>query len=118
MYHMPNAHLKSTFEEVWSKEKEVLDKTVYCKFRNYNTNINQWIFNYWQFASGTFVQKNYKFGRHIKITHKKVFDFIEKQKYKVLSLAESTTIEDFEALQTKLISSFQKVFPEKSSFEL
>lgn len=117
-YHMPNAYLKSTFKEVWSKEEEVLEKTVYCKFRDYKNNINQWIFNYWQFASGNFFQKSYKFGRHIKMTNKKVFDLIEKQKYKILSISDTTEAEDFESLQAQLISSFQKILPEKSGFEL
>ncbi|MBQ2355696.1 MAG: hypothetical protein II397_07765, partial [Treponema sp.] len=114
----PNAYLKSTFKEVWSKEEEVLEKTVYCKFRDYKNNINQWIFNYWQFASGNFFQKSYKFGRHIKMTNKKVFDLIEKQKYKILSISDTTEAEDFESLQAQLISSFQKILPEKSGFEL
>lgn len=118
MYHMPNAYLKSTFEEVWDKEEEKLEKTVYSKFRDYKNDINQWIFNYWQFASGKFIQRNYKFGSHIPIDRKKLPSLIEKQKYKVLSIWDTDAAENFEPLKAQLINSFQKILPEKSSFEL
>lgn len=118
MYHMPNAYLKSTFEEVWDKEEEKLEKTVYSKFRDSKNDINQWIFNYWQFASGKFIQRNYKFGSHIPIDRKKLPSLIEKQKYKVLSIWDTDAAENFEALKAQLINSFQKILPEKSSFEL
>lgn len=115
-FHMPNAFLKSTLEEVWNKEKETLEKTVYSKFRDNDNNVNQWLFSYWQFASGKFKQKRYKFGLDVTIDNPNIFRMIEKNKYKILSLSDTDNI-DFKKVKEKLINSFEKVLPEKSKFE-
>ena len=116
-YHMPNAYLKSTFEEVWEKEKDALEKTMCSKFRDNKNNINHWLFNYWQFASGNYNQKNYKFGLDIKINDKNATKYIEKQKYKVLGLEDTDNINNIEEIKEKIIKSFEKILPDKSSFE-
>ena len=50
-YHISVSYLKSTFEEVWKKESDVLMRTVNSRFRDYEHNVNHWLMNYWQFAS-------------------------------------------------------------------
>ena len=61
--------LRSTMKEVWAREGEVLDATYRCRFRQ-QTNVNQWLFKYWQLASGNFVPLSYKFSHcyHVKDT--------------------------------------------------
>lgn len=115
--HLPNAYLKSTFNEVWNKEQELLKHTVYCKFRDNSNNLNHWVFNYWQFANGKFCQRYYKFGKNVLINDAKAKTIIEKQKYKILTLSDSEDIEDFDKTKKNIIQSFNIILPEKSSFE-
>ena len=115
-YHMPNAYLKSTFEEVWNKEEKLLERTIYCKFRDNSNNVNHWVFNYWQFAKGNYNQKSYKFGKDIKINDKSVPNLIKKQKYKILGLSDCEDV-NYEEIKKIIIDSFEKILPEKSSFE-
>ena len=51
--HLPNSYLKSTFEEVWEKEYEVLNDTCTHKFRD-RRDVNQWLIRYWQLVKGNF----------------------------------------------------------------
>ena len=115
-YHIPISYLKSTFEEVWSKESNLLMKTVYSRFRDNINNNTHWLFNYWQFASGKFNQRNYRFGKEIKIDDNKLFKIIEKHKYKIIGISDTDNV-DFDLIKNKLINSFEKILPEKSSYE-
>ena len=117
-FHLPLSYLKSTFEEVWKKEENTLKNTVYSRFRCYEKNVNHWLFNYWQFASGNFYQKSAKFGINTLIDDKKVPQLISEQKYKVIGLGDSEKIENFENVKKKVIESFEKILSEKSSFEI
>lgn len=116
-FHLPLSYLKTTFKEVWSKEESILNDTIHSRFRNYEQNVNHWLFNYWQFASGNFHQKSLKFGINILINDKKVPTLIRKQKYKVLGLGDSEQIENFEEVKRKIIENFEKILPEKSNYE-
>lgn len=58
-YHQPQPFLKSTYEEVWSKEPELLERVSASKFRS-NTDVNQYLFRFWQFAKGTFMPDSAK----------------------------------------------------------
>ena len=55
--HIPNAHLKSVFEEVWNKEFDICNSTSLHKFRN-SEDITEWAMRYWQLASNKFVPIN------------------------------------------------------------
>jgi len=116
-YHIYVAYLKSTFKEVWEKENDILSKTVYSKFRNNVFNISHFVCNYWQFASGKYVQHSYKFGINLDINDKRVPEIIKKQKYKMICLADNDDIENFNEVQKLLKNSFDVILPDKSSFE-
>jgi len=53
--HLPQPFLKSTFEEVWGMKeiKELLVRTAAFKFRE-GCCLNQYVFRYWQLATGKF----------------------------------------------------------------
>lgn len=116
-YHLANSYLKSTLNKIWDKEKEKMHETVICKFRDYDKNLNHWIFNYWQFAEGNFIQKRYKFGINKCINDREIPRIIKKQKYKILGLGDTNKIDDFEKIKSTVNSSFEKILPNKSSFE-
>lgn len=118
--HLPFSYLKATFEEVWAKEPEVLDDTCMRKFRN-KQDVNQWLMRYWQMVKGNF----HPIGRYDKGTcielgmdNTRVYQAIESKRYKILCINDSDPNVDFEYTRDHLISSFQKILPEKSQFEL
>lgn len=123
--HIASSFNKKTFEEVWEKEKEILNETCMHKFRE-TTDVNQWVFKEWQIASGNFMPRSAKFGKSfyidrdgIKNTKQSILKSIEKKKYSILAINDGPmSDEEFEKLIADLKNSFEKILPEKSSFEL
>jgi hypothetical protein len=116
--HLPMSLLKSTMGEVWSKEPEILDKTMSFKFRNNAESVNIFLFEYWQYASGNFYQRSRSFGKYLRLDDKRVNKIIEKQKYKTICLNDVRTDYDFGNIKDSIKKSFEKILPQKSSFEL
>ena len=54
--HLPLKFKRSTFEKVWEKESQILTETTATRFRD-KSNVNLWLFRYWQLATGEFVPK-------------------------------------------------------------
>lgn len=118
--HLPNAFLKSTFEEVWTAEPELLDKTCLRRFRT-NEDVNQWLFRYWQLAQGQFYPMNTRRDTvSMDITDSNIADIIDKVEngnLDIICLNDNTEISDYPNLRKQLFESFEKIFPRKSSFE-
>ena len=114
--HLPQPFLKSTFETVWNKEEEVLDRVCKNKFRNYNEDVNQWLMRYWQFCEGKFVPASPKRGICYTNVCDDAIETIRKQKYPVICINDSKE-DGFEEWKNKLLKSFESILPEKSSFE-
>lgn len=119
MQHLPNSFLKSTFQEVWEKESELLEDTCRKKFRSLD-DVNQWLFKEWQLASGKFVPRSPGMGVSLLARDvKKACKIVEKQKYKMLSFNdEKMTDKEFEKIKKRINGSFNKILPEKSGFEI
>jgi len=119
--HFPNSFLKSTFIDVWKKTPETLDETCLRKFRT-NDDINQWLIRYWQLAQGLFTPYNTKKkGLTLDICDKslnRITQYITNQSYDILCMNDSNDIEDFEKAKSSLKDSFEKILPQKSSFEI
>lgn len=119
--HLPNAFLKSTFEEVWLKEGSELDKTCMSRFRN-NDNLNQWLFRYWQLAQGKFMPTNTKRNAVcMDISDEsvdKIIHLIENGKLDMICLNDSSEIKNIEQTKVLLQESLNKILPKKSSFEI
>ena len=116
-YHLPIPYLKTTFEELWEKEEEVLSQTMTYRFRNNEKNVNHWIFQFWQFASGKFYQRSTSFGKYCEIVDKDIEKLILNSKIKTICINDSSDQCDFELEKKKLINIFEKKFPNKSTFE-
>ena len=120
--HLPYSYLKSTFEEVWRKEEELLDLSCSHKFR-VSTDVNQWVMNYWQMASGNFSPRNPQIGHYYGITDidkaRKCADSIKGQKYKIICINDEVIREtEFDAIKKVINGGFENLFPQKSSFEI
>lgn len=133
-YHHPQPFLKKTYRDVWEKEGEILTEVSKSRFRD-NTDVNQYLFRYWQFAQGQFspgdynssyVKRKHSELRTVSDVEKAAFD-IASNKYQMLCLndamskgrftTEEVTDENFEYCKTVLQKAFDAIFPSKSSFE-
>ena len=121
--HLPNAYLKSTFEEVWAKEYELLDETSKHKFRCAQ-DVNQYVFRYWQFMTGKFSPINMKKQGefyYIRKQFEECCDAVKKQKHKMICINDDLTQitqEEFQLYKNKLNSEFEKILGQKSQFEI
>lgn len=118
--HLPSNFLKSTLEEVWDKEFEILDETCKDKFRS-KRNVNQWLFKYWQLASGNFYPRSYKFGRCFHLGEKLsqgLKDAILNRTFKMICINDTAKTKNFNDHKNMINEYFEKVLPNKSSFEI
>lgn len=117
--HLPISYLKSSFNEVWEAEKQVLQNTCTHRFRSVE-DIADWVMKDWQVCQGKVAPRSSKWGLHFELgqDNKMVCDAIRMQKYKTICINDSSTDIDFDATKEALIQSFQHVLPEKSAFEL
>lgn len=117
-HHLAVPYLKSTLEEVWKEEPEILEKTCSHRFRD-NSDVNQYIFRYWQLASGNFVPSTLK-GKYFLVSsnNDRILNYINKRKGKMICINDAEFDGDFEAAKEQINSALDKVLPEKSSFEV
>lgn len=121
--HLPSAFLKSTFQEIWSAEPELLDSVCRHKFRVL-TDINQWALRGWQYCTGQFVPVGNR-GKYYGIGSAQDAEFaakvISNSRHRMVCLNDGldnmTEPDDFKQIQVWLQQGIEKILPEKSSFE-
>lgn len=117
--HICASYLKSTLEKVWELEPEVLHKTCLCRTRG-ASNVNQYLFKFWQLAEGRFAPRSVKFGRAFHLTDQfdeALADAIENSRYSTVCINDTELVSNFEAQKERVKALFQKKLPKKSSFE-
>lgn len=118
--HLPTSFLKETFEKVWNLENEALSETCSHKFRE-KLDLNQWMLKEWQIAEGNFYPRSIYVGKSFVFKLDKteiICDYIENQKGLMVCLNDITSSEsEFVAYANDIRNSFQKILPEKSSYE-
>lgn len=117
--HLPIAHTKTLVEEVWNKEHDVLENTTTHKFRQQD-DVTNWAFRYWRYAKGDFVPCKNR-GRFMEISESSMKDIervIVNQEESMVCLNDSDPNLDFENLKIRLVKIFDKLLPNKSSFEI
>lgn len=116
--HVTSSFLKSTFTEVWSEEREILNSTSLNKFRT-TSDVNQWLMRYFQIEKGLYIPQKSNFGCKVTLNE---FERVEKsfksKKTKVVCINDDFGVEDYGIKMKKLISLFEKKYPKKSSFEI
>ena len=118
--HLPSGFLKRTFEEVWENCGDVLDKTSSDKFRQ-ESNVNQWLFKFWQFCKGDYEVRSNRFGEVFHIEEKNFPDLISairEQKYSMICVNDTPRTINFEDKKEQVRLAFEQILPEKSSFEI
>ena len=121
-FHLANAYLKSTFEDVWSKEEERLLETSASKFRH-GLDLNQAIFRNWQLVNNSFkpIAKQ-KLGDYYAIGStpiEKIIKTLNMPDKPLICLNDGASdLDDIDDIMEQLKNAFEAVYPEKSSFEL
>ena len=118
--HLSMPFLKSTFQQVWQQEEALLREVSSHRFRS-DSDVNQWLMNYWQLASGNFVPVSPKIGHCFDIVSDRdldqVIQVIENQSMKVICINDTEKIENYEQMGHRLQKAFDIHLREKSSFE-
>ncbi len=116
--HLPCAYKKQTLVDVWNAVPEVLDETCRHRFRS-TTDVNQWLFEYWQFASGNFLPRTAKIGHFYEGANvlDEMCSDIAKQKYKMVCCNDSPEINNFEDAKNRVVCAFEKILSQTSEFE-
>lgn len=107
---------------MWEKEPEVLTQACAHKFRT-ATDVNHFIFSYWQFASGTFMPRDLSIGRLMaqcndETRNARIYNAIRAQRVKLLCVNDQFSGDNYDEVNAHLTESFQAILPERSAFEL
>jgi len=118
--HIHTPFLKSSFDAVWAAEYDVLHNTcLHCQ--RTKEDVSAYCIRDWQLFSGKFVPQK-PIGKLFHTAsmsyNNEAIDYLMKQKGKVVCLNDSEDEIDFESHQRELLSAFEHLLPEKSSFEL
>ena len=109
---------------MWDIEPEIMDLTSSHKFRE-STEVNHWLIREWNLATGNSLNRNINFGKAFFIGQnaydkngKKLLEYITKQKGKSVCINDGDlTGDSYEQFIKEIIDAFEKIVPEKSSFE-
>jgi len=118
--HLPLAHLKSTFEEIWRSQPGVMEKTSRSRFR-VDDGVNHWLASAWNIVSGRFSPANEKRrGEFVTFDEKTlagVCDIVRRQSCPQLCLNDRGDDVTPEGCFVEIARAFEEILPEKSSFE-
>lgn len=108
---------RSSLETLWLDYKDVLQKTAKSRFRTVFNNSPE-LFRGYQLITGNFFPKR---RTGIVVDTRNVGEVkktIESCNCKFLCLSDNTSVDSFESAKEQINTSFDKVFPAKSSYEL
>ena len=118
--HMPQNHLKSTFSEIWRVKPQVMDTTSRSRFRG-DDNVNQWLACAWNMVSGRFYPANEKRRGVFYYVNadnlNQICDTIRRQASPQICLSDKDSSNKMEQFFHKVAEEFDKLLPDKSSFE-
>lgn len=122
--HFTISHKKSVFKEIWDLEHDNLDRVCMNKFRT-PMDLSQWLMRYWNFMTGNFEPiKLYDIGDYYELYDDESLDIIcnrineRKRPLLVINdLMDNADEQQFLKYKERLIQEFDKLFPDKCSFE-
>ena len=119
-YHIHTSFNKKTFEYLWQNEYEEINKTCLNKIR-VKDSITSYCVRDWQLFTGEFYPHK-PIGKAFQTAdmdyNDEIMSYLMGQKGKVICLNDTELEENFDLHKQKLIDAFEKIFPEKSTFEL
>ncbi len=117
--HLPQAFLKSSFEEAWKQDFDILDQTSRHHLRD-DTDVNQWFIRLRQIMEGNFSVRKpikgavYTIGKNDLL----MCEDLRKQKHPMVCINDtSMSHENFLISKEKLHEAFTELLPDISTFE-
>ena len=118
--HLACSHLKSTFEEIWQVQPRIMEKTSQSRFRT-DCCVNHWLALAWNMVSGRFAPaNNRRLGKFISLgedTLDCACATIKNQSAPVICINDKASDSDLNLCFSRLSAAFEKILPEKCSFE-
>ncbi|MBR2289905.1 MAG: Stealth CR1 domain-containing protein [Clostridia bacterium] len=110
---------KEYVKRIWNVEHELCEDTCKNKFRNKN-DITLYLARYFQLLDGMFIPRSKKFGAYYSVStdNSTIIKDIIEQKHKIICINDTKKKIDFEKEKNEINIAFEKILPEKSSFEL
>lgn len=119
--HIPSSFLKSSFGEVWNAEKNLLEYTCSHRFRDFKTDVNQWLIKEWQICKGEFMPRSVNCGKLLSIENiddaMVAANILQKQKYKMVCINDHLEGIDTHVMDI-ITAAFETIFPDKSGYEV
>jgi hypothetical protein len=122
--HQPQPFLKSTFEEVWYSNTDILRETTASRFRS-KRDVNQYLFRYWQFMKCNFYPRSFSDTKTIPVKDSKDIDvvaaIVKSTKYTMFCINDElgdVPEESFREYKQTIIDALESVLPDPSAFEL
>lgn len=116
--HLPDPFLKSTLQEVWDKEYEVLDMTCRNRIRT-ERDVNQYVFRYWDLARGNFEPRSIQ-GIRYDVTSQNISECVGNIRHAIsptICINDSPHCDNFSTCKEQILNAFAERYPYKSSFE-
>ncbi len=116
--HQPQSFLKNSFKTIWDREHRIVHETCQHKFRT-EADVSPYLIRYWQLANGQFSASNLlKRGIYCTLENQAQWEeVITKQKFKMICLNDASMELDYELTKKKLKGCFQRILPDRSSYE-
>ncbi len=117
--HGPSPFLKSTFEEVWEKEREVLYATANNHIRS-KDDVSQYLFREWEKQKGNFVPSNlHRNFAYFEIgnDNRKLISCIKGKKKKLICINDTCKEVDFEKAVNEINDALESSLSQNSPFE-
>ena len=116
--HAPAAYTKSSFQQIWAAEPDILESTCRNRFRT-SDDVNQWAVLWWQIASGQFSPA--LIDNLVCAASEKTVDMlceaIRCQSHDMICINDPDELVDVASLSEQLKAAFETILPEKCSFE-
>ena len=121
-HHLPQSFLKDTFVDAWKHNEKQFDDTCTHRFRD-KEDVCIWVMRYWQLVKGNFHPYNLSNDSKYFLLddiHKveDVANCIKLQKKDIIVVNDSPLLNDFDKAKVEINDAFEKILPNKSSFEL
>lgn len=117
--HLPQPFLKSSFEEAWAQDGDILDATCRHALRN-DHDVNQWLIRYRQLAEGRFTpikpNGHAAYSLESEARNAEIYNCIHKQQKPMICINDGAEL-DYQAAKEGLHQAFESILPEKSMFE-
>lgn len=119
--HFPQPYTLDAYRKIWELEPEEMINTAKHRFRS-REDVIMYIFYLYQILSGEFEPANMMgMGKMVlcgKYNTRDICRMIENRSTSMLCLNDECDEENFEAIKNAINKSFDKIFPEKSVFEI